>query len=233
MYNMTCTAMQEFPSQCLAVHKLRVLTLQGGIRYVPPEISAVSSSLQKLILSSNRLRSMPSELSTCSALQQIDLSDNMLETLPDCFGAMAKLKEVLLSHNRLKSLPASIGAAMNLKILDVSQNCLSALPASIGTLANLEDLDCSNNRLSGLPSSMGGMKRLKRVNACHNQVAAGSIPGALLRDTPIDTLLLDGNLITGLEGEDGYADFTKRVKTHKDQNVQQGVGTGDLSRLSL
>lgn len=234
IYNLTCTAMQEFPNECLAVPNIRVLTLQCGLRRVPPEISAISSSLQKLILSSNRLGSMPSDLSTCSALQQMDLSNNMLETLlPDCFGAMVNLKEVMLSHNRLQSLPASIGAAKNLKILDVSSNRLCALPASIGDLANLEDLDCSSNRLSSLPSSMGGMKRLKRVNASQNQVAAGSIPGALLRDTPIDTLRVEGNPIPGLEGEDGYNEYAKRVKTQKVQNVQQGVGTGDLSRLSL
>jgi hypothetical protein len=47
---------------------------------------------------------------------------------------------------------------------------------------------------------MGGMKRLKRVNACHNQLSAGSIPEALLRETPIDTLRVEGNPMPGLQG---------------------------------
>lgn len=179
IFNVTGQESQEFPKDCLKVANLRVLTLDKcGLLKVPPDISAISSSLQKLMLPNNKLRSMPSELSACTVLQQIDLSRNALETLPDCFGAMAKLKEVMLAHNRLQALPGSIGAAKNLKVLDVSSNSLSSLPSSIGDLANLEDLDCNSNKLSGLPGSMGGMKRLKRVNACHNQVCEmlGQLP---------------------------------------------------------
>ena len=113
-----------------------------------------------------------------------------------------------------------------------SNNRLAALPESIGKLGNLQDLDCSLNRLSALPASMGQMKRLKRINACHNQLAAGSIPAALLRDTAVDTLRIEGNPISGLEGEDGFEEYAKRAKTHQLKNIDQRVRTGDLSKLA-
>ena len=111
-----------------------------------------------------------------------------------------------------------------------SNNRLAALPESIGKLGNLQDLDCSLNRLSALPALMGQMKRLKRINACHNQLAAGSIPAALLRDTAVDTLRIEGNPISGLEGEDGFEEYAKRAKTHQLKNIDQRVRTGDLSK---
>mmetsp|Transcript_20517 Transcript_20517/g.30114 ORF Transcript_20517/g.30114 Transcript_20517/m.30114 type:complete len:307 (+) Transcript_20517:112-1032(+) len=230
IYNITGKESKEFPKDCLKVSNLRVLTLDKcQLLKVPPEISSLAASLQKLMLPNNKLRSLPAELSAFSALQQIDLSGNALESLPDCFAVMQKLKDMTLASNQLTSLPASIGSAKNLKVLDVSNNRLSSLPAAIGDLVNLEDLDCNSNRISSLPDTMGGMKRLKRLNACHNQLAAGAIPGALMRDTPLDSLRIEGNPLAGLKDEDGYAEYEKRAKTHELKNIDQRVRTGDLS----
>lgn len=231
IYNITGKETKEFPKDCLKLSNLRVLTLEKcQLEQVPPEIGQVAGTLQKMILPSNKLRSLPAQLGALINLQQIDLSNNALEMLPDSFEALLKLKEVNVANNQLLRLPDSLCAAKNLKILDASNNRLTALPRALGALANLEDLDVNSNRLSGLPEGMGGMKRLKRLNACHNNLNSGSIPGALLRDTPIDTLRVEGNPIPGLQGEDGYDEYAKRAKTHELKNIDQRVRTGDLSQ---
>lgn len=133
IYNITGKECREFPKDCLRVANLRLLTLDGcGLESVPMEISALAGSLQKLVLPSNKLRSLPPQLGALAALQQIDVSKNALEALPDCFAAMLKLKELSVAHNKLQALPASLCDAKSLTLLDVvrrlSACCVARAP---------------------------------------------------------------------------------------------------------
>ena len=60
------------------------------------------------MLPSNKLRSLPVQLSALKGLQQIDFSRNALESLPECFASMQKLKEISLAHNKLHGIPSSL-----------------------------------------------------------------------------------------------------------------------------
>ena len=103
IYNITGKETKEFPKDCLKLSNLRVLTLEKcqleqvpmlthahththththahthkhthtHVLQVPPEIGQVAGTLQKMILPSNKLRSLPAQLGALINLQQIDL----------------------------------------------------------------------------------------------------------------------------------------------------------------
>ena len=61
--------------------------------------------LQTLLISYNRLVSLPEELSRISSLAELDVSYNELSSLPSRMGELVKLKYLDLRNNLLVNLP--------------------------------------------------------------------------------------------------------------------------------
>ncbi|KAJ0049561.1 hypothetical protein Pint_15539 [Pistacia integerrima] len=116
---------------------------------------ASGKSLERVDLSSRRLRFLPEAFGRISGLKVLNLSNNQLEVIPDSIAGLTNLEELYLGSNLLESLPDSIGLLYNLKILDVSGNKLCALPDSICQCRSLVELDAGFNRLSYLPTNIG------------------------------------------------------------------------------
>jgi hypothetical protein len=76
------------------------------------------------------------------------LTDNRLKTLPISIGKLSKLQKCALAGNRLESLPDEMAACRNLELLRLSANNLQELPSWLWTLPKLSWLAFSGNPCS-------------------------------------------------------------------------------------
>lgn len=76
------------------------------------------------------------------------LTDNRLTTLPRSIGNLRKLQKCTLAGNRLETLPDEMAACRNLELLRLSANNLQAIPSWLWTLPKLSWLAFSGNPCS-------------------------------------------------------------------------------------
>jgi len=108
-------------------------------------------ALSELVLTGNRLTTVPEQTSCLPSLQKLDVADNAIRRVPrsvlKAWGELSKLVSLDLHHNSLTSLPDEIGQLRGMKCLFLHDNALSSLPATIASLTQLEDLTLTGNRL--------------------------------------------------------------------------------------
>ncbi|KAI8346761.1 hypothetical protein BD560DRAFT_411226 [Blakeslea trispora] len=111
-----------------------------------------SSCLTELNLSNCKLSSLPETLfSNTKSLERLVLDSNTLSTLPSSIGQLQRLVKLSIQNNNLDSLPSEIGRLTELKILDAQKNNLKMLPKEIWLCASLQTLNCSSNLLESFP----------------------------------------------------------------------------------
>ena len=110
-------------------------------------------ALQRLVLGSNRLTSVPPTLSALQELQEINLSNmpTMRQEAPQCLGAMRALQKVWLQQSPFHgALPAAVGALPQLTHFG-GEWCEfeGAVPKSFKASATIQHANLWRNRLLG------------------------------------------------------------------------------------
>ncbi len=123
--NLTGNRLSDLPDDLPRLKKLRILFCSDNdFRHLPPvveecpglsmigfksnrigEVAALPPSLRWLILTDNRLESLPASIGRCAPLQKLMLSGNRLASLPDEMAACTNLELVRLAANRFERLP--------------------------------------------------------------------------------------------------------------------------------
>lgn len=130
-----------------AISEDRIIDLSGkNLDKLPADVLK-NTKTKKLILSDNRIKSLPAEIGNLSALEEFYVNGNLLEgALPAEIRKMAKLTIFDASDNNLTGIPAEIGQLKDLKVLDLSGNKIDAYPNELENLKdNLETLELSGN----------------------------------------------------------------------------------------
>lgn len=207
---------------------LEILNLRScGIVELPADFSSSYPALETLILSENRLSSLPSSISELP-LKTLYADSNRLEALPEFVGrlgglvrlfamsgnitklpdslcSLGQLEELDLDHNPLEALPDCFGLLEALRDLWL-QNCLlRALPANFGSLRSLVSLTVFDNQLQGLPFSFSDLKGLVGLDIRRNKLT--SFPEPLLALSKLQLLFMSDNPDIG-SGSPGVLDLT-------------------------
>jgi len=120
-------------------------------------------------LSKNRLHHLPNEILRYKPLEKLILNSNILRSIPDIgITQLRCLKTLDLNCNRLAYLPASVCNLVSLEILTVNNNKLVSLPEEIGRLDRLIQLDVSCNEITHLPVQIGDMASMRALNVRKN-----------------------------------------------------------------
>lgn len=99
------------------------LEITGMVRNLSPYLWTRSfCDITRLVVKSNQLTRVPSEITNLKRLTHLDLSHNMLRSLPPEIGDLVTLKELILRHNYLRVLPNEIGRLFNLQVLNLDEN---------------------------------------------------------------------------------------------------------------
>lgn len=157
--NLTGNALTTLPDDLHRLHKLKVLFCsENRLSDVPVGIGRCER-LETVGLKSNQItRVDPAALPP--RLRSLVLTDNRLETLPEALGDCADLQKLMLSGNRLRSLPAALARCTRLELLRVAANQLEQLPEWLLRLPNLAWLAYAGNPLPD------GYRPPSRPSAC-------------------------------------------------------------------
>ncbi|KXJ12812.1 leucine-rich repeat-containing protein 40 [Exaiptasia diaphana] len=165
--------------------------------------------LTKLILASNKLTALSSEIANLPALEFLDIHDNVIESLPKEIGSLENIKRLNLSHNKLTCLRPEIGHLSNLCSLKIQHNSLQSIGDWLGELIHLEDLDLSNNKVIAVPSNISRLGSLRNLNLSNNCVE--TLPVGIGSVKLLEDLNLSNNKLTSLPQELGNSNSLKRL----------------------
>ncbi|XP_078693889.1 leucine-rich repeat and calponin homology domain-containing protein 1-like isoform X7 [Branchiostoma floridae x Branchiostoma belcheri] len=133
--------------QCLTwlnLSRNQLTTLPIPLCYLP---------LQVLVVSNNKLVSLPEDIGKLKRLMNLDVSCNEISTLPLQIGEMENLRELNIRRNHLQTLPEEL-CQLRITRLDISCNKVTSLPACYRHLQTLCEFILDNNPLMSPPAQV-------------------------------------------------------------------------------
>lgn len=170
--NLSRNLLEELPEKNLffwLTETKKLVLSQNRLVTLPDELENLAK-LQFLEVHNNRLTALPNGTSQLTALRRLDVSNNSLSTFPDGIGCCGSLEYLAAHTNKLTTLPQSLGGCFELQFLDLSRNKLCDLPESMDQLASLTHLDVNTNTLGHLPSRIGLCHKLNMLDVSNNYI---------------------------------------------------------------
>jgi hypothetical protein len=173
---------REMPAVIGQCSKLQMIAFKdNGMESIHPD--ALQSQLRWLILTDNKLRTLPEEIGRCCLLQKLMLSGNELEQLPESIVKCTKLELVRLASNQLREPPTSLLQLPSLAWVALSDNPFLAhlnlqaesTSSPLTLLDGIDELDGNE-----LGRGAGGVTR--RVDWNGQAVAVKTYNGAITSD---------------------------------------------------
>lgn len=137
-------ALSTLPDSFAQLHNLRVAFFSNNAFEVLPEVLAHCPNLSMIGFKANQITTVPAE-SLPLATRWLILTDNRIESLPKSMGQLTKLQKLMLAGNQLRALPASLANCHNLELVRLAANQLEALPSQLLTLPRLSWLAYAGN----------------------------------------------------------------------------------------
>uniref|UniRef100_H3AZL9 Leucine-rich repeat-containing protein 39 n=1 Tax=Latimeria chalumnae TaxID=7897 RepID=H3AZL9_LATCH len=167
------TGLERIPQFVGSFNNLIVLDLsRNAITEIPTEIDVGQlTKLQELLVSYNRIKMVPEELSSCINLERLELAVNRdLCDLPNQLSNLKKLYHLDLSLNRFSTIPLAVLNMPALEWLDMGGNKLQKLPKDIDGMVNLHTLWLQRNEITHLPEAIRNLKNLNTLVLSNNKL---------------------------------------------------------------
>jgi Leucine-rich repeat (LRR) protein len=133
-----------------------------GISQIPGHVM-VMYELKVLLLSDNKLSSLPPAFKGLALLRLLDLSCNQFACVPRVVQHLDNLNVLLMPDNFLDSVPPFVSNCRRLEVLDVARNHVTTVACQVSACAHLQFLGLDgNDRLIFPPKTVvrDGMERL-------------------------------------------------------------------------
>lgn len=101
-----------------------------------------------LIATGDNLDEIPVGIYEITSLERLELPSNNIKSLSSKIGNLKNLKILNLTNNELTSLPKEIGNLTDLESLYLTNNKLTSIPSTITNLKNLKELRLLGNKVS-------------------------------------------------------------------------------------
>lgn len=126
---------------------------------------ALNPSIQRLVIKSNKIKTIDSSIQFYAELTFLDLSSNHLMTIPQrTFAYQKKLQEVHLNHNKIGQISNKTFIGLSaVTVLNLRGNQISELHQGTFTpLLKIEELNLGENRIGYLdPKAFDGLSQLR------------------------------------------------------------------------
>lgn len=147
----------------------KLIIYHNVIKYIPEAVFNLHS-LQYLDLRNNQLQSLGKEICFLP-LKILLVSNNRLTSLPEEVGRLDTLTELDAAFNQIGMLPVRMGDLKNLRTLNLRNNQLVYLPRDFFSL-RLSSLDISSNKISVLSPELHQMNTLITFNVSNNPLTS-------------------------------------------------------------
>lgn len=162
--------LSELPTEICEFFLLETLECYHNVIRCLPDSVITLQSLTYLNLSRNQLYTIPTSLCQLP-LQVLIISNNKLVSLPEEIGCMHQLMELDVACNQITILPPHIGDLKALKSLNLRRNLLIELQLEVCEL-RLVKLDISGNKITFLPILLRQMISLKQLIVDRNPLTS-------------------------------------------------------------
>ncbi|ALC44390.1 trn [Drosophila busckii] len=143
---------------------------------------ALNPSIQRLVIKSNKIKTIDSSIQFYAELTFLDLSQNHLMTIPQrTFAYQKKLQEVHLNHNKIGAISNKTFMGLSaVTVLNLRGNLISELhQGTFSPLLKIEELNLGENRIGYLdPKAFDGLKQLRILYLDDN--ALTTVPDAVI-----------------------------------------------------
>ncbi|QXZ08414.1 hypothetical protein KUF54_09875 [Comamonas sp. Y33R10-2] len=137
----------QLPGDLTRFKKLRILFASGNPFTELPAVLGQMPALEMVGFKACRIEHVPAN-SLPPRLRWLILTDNRLQTLPDTLGQCPRLQKLMLSCNQLRSLPSSLAQCQKLELLRIASNQFEQLPEVIFELPALAWLAMAGNPMT-------------------------------------------------------------------------------------
>ena len=136
----------------------------------PDEVSGALKPTLTIDLGRARIERLPDAIIDLiiTDVERLSLSHNMLRYMPSRIADCKQLRYLNIRSNDFRELPPSIYRMPLLEILDVSKNKITTIPPEIKKLESLRVFSIVHNRLEDLPIELTELSRLKVLKVGEN-----------------------------------------------------------------
>lgn len=145
--NLSGNRLSRLPDDLHRLHRLRILFCSNNAFTEVPSVLGRCARLEMVGFKANQIQRLPAEALPPS-LRWLILTDNRLETLPAEIGQCHRLQKLMLAGNRLQALPQALARCERLELLRVAANRLPALPGWLLEMPRLTWLAFGGNPFS-------------------------------------------------------------------------------------
>lgn len=139
--------LSELPDDFAKLSNLKILFLSNNRFEAVPNVLADCPKLEMIGFKANQIVSLP-ENALPLTTRWLILTDNKIQTLPESMGDLTKLQKLMLAGNELTIIPESMAKCRALQLVRLSANKLVELPQFIFELPKLAWLAFSGNPFS-------------------------------------------------------------------------------------
>jgi hypothetical protein len=144
--NLSGNALSHLPDDLHRLTRLRVLFCSDNRFTALPACLGQCAALSMVGFKANAIVDVPAA-ALPPLLRWLILTDNRIETLPAELGERPYLQKLMLAGNRLHTLPSSLSNCQRLELIRIAANQLSELPQWLLTLPSLTWLAYAGNPL--------------------------------------------------------------------------------------
>lgn len=225
--NEACTSL---PRQLAGLSELASLVLKSNsLSKVATQVGELRR-LYWLDLDSNRLAEVPTQLGQLSALYWLDLHSNKLKAVPTQFGKLKALYKLGLDSNEIRAAPTELGELTALAWLDLRLNKLDSVPSQLGRLTELYRMGLDSNDLSVMPTQLGEMRALSSLHLGLNQLEA--IPTQIGQLSFLALLDLRNNSLAAVPTELGNLTLLSSLSLESNSLAALPTQLGEVTTLA-
>ncbi|KAI9586736.1 leucine-rich repeat neuronal protein 1 [Glossina fuscipes] len=156
-------ALANCPSGCQCDDNTLIVQCGEGQLDVLP--IALNPSIQRLIIRSNKIKTIDSSMQFYTELTFLDLSSNHLVNIPQhTFAYQRKLQEIHLNHNKIGQINNKTFIGLTaVTVLNLRGNLISELhQGCFASLTKIEELNLGENRIGFIdPKAFDGLSQLR------------------------------------------------------------------------
>lgn len=195
--------LSEIPKDASRLRKLKIAFFSNNNFTKVPDSFKECENLYMLGFKANKIKTFDEDVLPLSVSWLI-LTDNRIESLPSSMGKLAKLRKFAVAGNQLTTLPSAMANCENLELIRLSANKLREIPSWLLALPKLGWLAFSGNPCS-IGEEVGILKVARKDMEILNLLgegASGKIFKAYSKNLDMNVAL---KLFKGAVTSDGYA----------------------------